>query len=91
VLVALALDGLAHDGRSEDSAYLDRSLGTPLDDAAVTRLRTLIDDSGAHAQVEEAIDALAGRALDALDQAPVADGARVVLRELATAVTQRSL
>ncbi|GAA2117269.1 polyprenyl synthetase family protein [Nocardioides bigeumensis] len=91
VLVALALDGLAHAGRREDAAYLDRSLGTSLDDAAVTRLRTVIDDSGAHAQVEEAIDALAGRALDALDQAPVADGARVVLRELATAVTQRSL
>jgi geranylgeranyl diphosphate synthase type I len=87
VLVALALDGL--DG--DDAATLDRSLGTDLDEPAVERLRALIDKSGAHAQVEEVIDALAERALTALDQAPVGGDARAVLRDLAEAATQRSL
>ena len=73
----------------EDAAYLDRSLGTPLDGPDVARLRQVIDSSGAHAQVEEAIEALATRALAALDAAPVDPDARAVLRSLATAVTQR--
>ncbi len=85
VLVALALDGLG----AEDAAYLDRSLGTPLGQPDVARLRQVIDSSGAHAQVEEAIEALATRALTALDRAPVDPDARAVLRSLATAVTQR--
>jgi geranylgeranyl diphosphate synthase type I len=87
VLVALALDGAG----PEDAALLDRALGTPLDVAAVTRLRGIIDDSGAHAQVEDAIAALADRALAALDRARVDDRARTVLRSLATAVTDRAV
>ena len=87
VLVALALDGA---GR-EDADLLDRALGGPLDDAAVARLRAIIDDSGAHAQVEDAIAALADRALEALGQARVDDHARGVLRSLAAAVTDRAV
>ena len=85
VLVALALDAAA----PEDAALLDRSLGTPLDADQVERLRRIIDDSGAHAQVESVIGELVDLALAALDKADVDDGARGVLRDLASAATDR--
>ena len=87
VLVALALDAAA----PEDAAALDRMLGTALDDTQVARARRIIDESGAHAQVEMVIKELADRALTALDGSPVDHQARVVLRELASAATQRVL
>jgi geranylgeranyl diphosphate synthase, type I len=85
VLVALALDA----ARPEDAAELDRMLGTPLDANRVEQARRIIDESGAHAQVEMVIKELADRALSALDRSPVEAGAKVVLRELASAATQR--
>ena len=85
VLVALALDGAS----PADAALLDRSLGSPLSVDQVAELRRIIDDSGAHAQVEEVIAALATRAVDALDRADLDDHARGVLRQLASAATQR--
>jgi len=87
VLVALALDGAP----ATDAAMLDRSLGTALDAPAVTRLLEIIDSSGAHAQVEEAIAELATRSRAALDRAHLDDEARAVLRSLAAAVTDRSV
>ena len=45
--------------------------------------------SGAHAEVERRIDELTTRSLAALDEAPVTDVAREVLRQLASAATQR--
>ena len=87
VLVALALDGADR----EAAARLDAALGTPLDEAAVADLRDVIDRSGAHAQVEEVIEALAERAVAALDTPTVDDAARGVLRELAAAATQRTV
>jgi geranylgeranyl diphosphate synthase type I len=85
VLIALALDGLG----PADRVLLDQSLGRPLDENQVADLRRLIDDSGAHEQVEGIITALTERALEALDAAPVRDEARVALRDLAAAATQR--
>jgi geranylgeranyl diphosphate synthase, type I len=85
VLVALALDAAA----PEEAARLDAALGTPLSPDDVAELRGIIDRSGAHAQVEQVIDALAARALEALDAADVDDHARVVLRGLADAATRR--
>jgi geranylgeranyl diphosphate synthase type I len=85
VLVALALDAAG----AEDATLLDRSLGTPLDADQVARVRGIIDDSGAHAQVESVIGELVGLALAALDKADVDEGARGVLRELASAATDR--
>ena len=85
VLVALALDGAT----TEDAALLDRSLGTPLDAAQVDALRRVIDDSGAHAQVEQVIGELVALAVAALGRARVDDGAREVLRGLAAAATDR--
>ncbi len=87
VLVALALDGAG----SDDAARLDASLGRPHTADEVAELRRIIDESGAHAQVEHVIGELADRALAALDAAPIDDTARAVLRTLADAATQRSL
>jgi geranylgeranyl diphosphate synthase, type I len=87
VLVALALDAAppAH------AADLDAALGTPLSAPEVDRLRRIIDDSGARAQVEAVIDRLGDLALDALDRADVDPDAREVLRGLAGTVTHRTV
>ena len=85
VLVALALDAAP----PADAAELDAALGTDLTAYDVERLRRIIDDSGAHAQVEAVIEQLGGLALEALDRADIDDSAREVLRGLARAVTHR--
>ena len=85
VLVALTLDAAPPAAAAE----LDAALGTPLSTAQVERLRAIIDESGAHAQVEAVIEQLGDLALAALDKADIDDGAREVLRGLATAVTHR--
>jgi len=85
VLVALALDAAS----PADAALIDRSLGTALSEDDVAHLRRVIDSSGAHAQVEQVIDELAEHAVRALEKADLDDTARTVLRELASAATQR--
>ncbi|UUZ59672.1 polyprenyl synthetase family protein [Nocardioides sp. B-3] len=87
VLVAMALSA----AELADAVLLDESLGRPLDEAAVTELRRIIDSSGAHAQVERLIEALAARAVTALGLASVDEHARAVLTELASAATQRTV
>ena len=87
VLVALALDAAP----PEQAALLDRSLGTELDEALLCRLRQVIDDSGAHGQVESVIGALVERSTAALAAAHVDDDARRVLGELAAAATDRTV
>jgi geranylgeranyl diphosphate synthase type I len=87
VLVALALDAAP----PAQAAELDAALGTPLSPTDVQRLRAIIDDSGAHEQVEAVIEQLVGLSLAALDKADIDDAAREVLRGLARAVTQRSV
>jgi geranylgeranyl diphosphate synthase type I len=87
VLVALALDAAP----AEEAALLDQSLGTALDAALLTELRLIIDESGAHAQVESVIDALVERSTAALATAHVHEEARTVLGELAAAATDRTV
>ena len=87
VLVALALDGLSE----ADARHLDASLGEPLDERQVARLRELIDGSGARSQVEDVIGELTARALSALDEADIDEQAREVLRSLAASATQRAV
>jgi geranylgeranyl diphosphate synthase type I len=87
VLVALALDAAS----PGDAKLLDRSLGTPLDDDLLARLQRIIDDSGAHAQVESVISELVELSLGALDRADLRDDARAVLRQLAAAATDRAV
>ena len=85
VLVALAL-GSASDA---DGRMLDSRLGSELSDAEVTELRRIIEDSGAHAEVERRIRALTDQSLAALDAAQMSEQARSALRDLADAATQR--
>ncbi|HEX6150241.1 polyprenyl synthetase family protein [Nocardioides sp.] len=85
VLVALALDAAPE----ADARLLDASLGSKLDDELLGELRRIIDASGAHTQVEAVIEELVEVSLAALDRASVSDEARVVLRELAAAATDR--
>ena len=85
VLVALALDGAT----AADAARLDAALGTPLAEEQVAGLRRIIDDSGAHAHVEQVIGELVTLSLAKLDASSVAEPARQVLRELAAAATDR--
>ena len=87
VLVALALAAAA----PADADRLDRSLGSPLTPAQVGELRDLIDDSGAHAEVEQRIADLAETALTALGRADIDGRARTVLTTLASAATQRTV
>jgi geranylgeranyl diphosphate synthase type I len=87
VLVALALQHAP----AADAKRLDEALGCALDAGEVEELRRIIEDSGAHAEVERRIDDLTTRSLAALDEAPVTGEARRVLRELAAAATQRSI
>jgi geranylgeranyl diphosphate synthase type I len=85
VLVALAL-GSAPEA---DARLLDSRLGTELSVAEVTELRRIIEDSGAHAEVERRIRALTDQSLAALDAAQMSEPARSALRDLADAATQR--
>ena len=85
VLVALALQRAP----AQDAELLDSRLGTALSPDDVTRLRRVIEDSGAAAEVEKMIGELTGRSLLALDRAPMGERARTVLRGLARAATQR--
>jgi geranylgeranyl diphosphate synthase, type I len=87
VLVALALQGAG----SADARRLDQALGCELSVDEVAELRRIIDESGAHAEVERWIEELTTTSLAALDEAPVTELARSVLRELAAAATQRTL
>jgi geranylgeranyl diphosphate synthase type I len=85
VLVALALDAASR----EDATRLDASLGRALEESEVAELRSVIDGSGAHQQVEAVIGELSSIALAALDRAHIDDRARRVLRQLASAATDR--
>ena len=85
VLVALALDA----AEPAEAKLLHESLGSALEPREVAELLRIIDECGAHAQVEGVIAELAGRAVAALDRAELDAHARGVLRGLAAAATDR--
>jgi geranylgeranyl diphosphate synthase type I len=86
VLVSRALS-LA-DG--QDRARLTQALGRrDLTDDDVARLRSLLDRTGAVAQVEHLIDTLAGPALQALSDADLAEPGRSMLVRLGRAAVDR--
>jgi geranylgeranyl diphosphate synthase, type I len=73
-----------------DRAELDGRLGDPrLDDDGVTRLRSIIRNSGALDRTEQRIAALTEAALAALARADIEVEAKSVLRDLADAATRR--
>lgn len=87
VLIALAVERLA----SAEAAALQAGLGNPgLSDAEVARLRNLIAESGAAAQVESMIVERADHALAALARADLDPTGRDALVALALAATQRA-
>jgi len=69
---------------------LRTSIGTPLSDAQVAELCGVIESVGALAAVEEHIDTLTRRALDALAAAPINPQARAGLAELARLAANRT-
>lgn len=85
VLIALALQGLAHQERD----VLDSALGRKLSATEIAELQRLIRSSGAEEQVETMITELTERALGALEVADIRSKARRVLSTLAAAATQR--
>ena len=88
VLVALA----AQRGTRSQGRLLERHLGDPaLDPAGVQRLREVIVTTGALGEVERMIAGCTEKALAALDASAIDPQADVVLRELATAATSRTV
>ena len=88
VLVAMALETATR----AQAAVVRRHLGDPhLSADGVAQLRGVLTDTGAVDRVEALIEELMADALTALEAAPVADDARPVLLELASAVTCRTL
>jgi geranylgeranyl diphosphate synthase type I len=87
VLIALTLE----QAPAAEAKLLDEALGSPLTGAEVEELRRIITTSGAHDEVERRIQELTASSLGALDDAPLAERAREVLRDLAAAATQRAI
>jgi len=89
LLVALGLHHARE--RGADTSVLDSALGAAdLSDAQVDRVRELLTDVGAVAEVERRIETLTDSALSALEDAKLADPAPKRLTELAVKATQRT-
>jgi geranylgeranyl diphosphate synthase type I len=90
LLLALAVERAAQRGSQAAVATIEGAVGDPhLGDAALDRVRDLLDELGAVQAVEQRIAALTGSALDALGAAPVAEPAASRLADLAVAATRR--
>ena len=87
VLVAYALALGGPSAQELIAAGLGRE---DLDDDGVSRLRVLIEDSGALAATETLIDGHTQAAFDALEQMPVDGTTRAALRSLAHAAVTRT-
>ncbi|MCU1587436.1 MAG: putative polyprenyl synthase / dimethylallyltranstransferase [Frankiales bacterium] len=87
VLVAMALEAATDDQK----ALVRRHLGDPsLAADGVEELRDVLVGTGALARVEELIATRTAEALEAVDRAPIAEEAALVLRDLAAAATVRT-
>ncbi|HEU4360627.1 MAG TPA: bifunctional (2E,6E)-farnesyl/geranyl diphosphate synthase [Mycobacterium sp.] len=89
VLVAEAV-ALADKSNPLAAKQLRASIGTALTDAEVGELCEVIEQVGALAAVEDRIETLTRRALDALAAAPIDGAARTGLAELARLAANRS-
>lgn len=89
VLLAEAVE-LAEKSDALAANELRRSIGAQLSDADVDRLRGIIETVGALAAAERRIASLTGRALDALNTAPINAAAKAGLSELARMATDRA-
>lgn len=89
VLLAEAVE-LAESSDPVAAKLLRTSIGTELTDAQVRELCQVIESVGALAAVENRIDTLNRRALDALGSAPIDRHAKIGLAELAGLASNRS-
>lgn len=90
LLLALAGERAAAQGRTAAAAAIEAALGDPdLDADGVDRVRAVLDELGAPQAVEQRIAALTGSALDALSVGRVAEPAAGRLADLAIAATRR--
>ena len=74
---------------AQDVDFLLGILGTELDERTLDRARRILVDTGAVASIEEEIDSLTARALEAIDTDALTARGRDTLRELAAAATRR--
>jgi geranylgeranyl diphosphate synthase, type I len=89
VLLAEAIE-LADKTNPEAAELLRSSIGTELSDGQVRELCQVIDSVGALAAVEQHIDMLTGRSLDAINTAPIDEQAKASLSKLARLAANRS-
>lgn len=89
VLLAEAIQR-AEKSDSSGADLLRGSVGTELTDAQVQQLCRVIESVGALGAVEDRIDTLTKRALQAISGAPIAEPAKAGLTELATRAANRS-
>jgi geranylgeranyl diphosphate synthase type I len=87
VLIALTLERAS----TQQVERINSDLGRPLATAEVDLLRQIIEDTGAHSEIEHLIGDLTTRALTALDQAPINQAGRDALRSLADAAVRRTV
>lgn len=89
VLYALALEK-ADAADPTAAALLRSSIGTDLTDAEVERIRAVLVDLGAVAEVEDRISTLTDRAFVALDSSDATEAGKAQLRASALAATRRA-
>ena len=90
LLMALGLGYAARAGRHADADVLRGALGDPgLGPETLARVRELLADLGAVAELERRIETLTSSALAALDSAGLAEPGVTRLRDLAIAATRR--
>ena len=74
--------------REESRKYFGKN---DLDEKGVAILQEMIESTGAKAELEKMIENLTHRAVQAIDNSAIADGARNTLTELALIATKRSM
>ena len=89
VLFAAALQR-AEDKSAETADLLRRSIGTDLSEREVSRLRDVLTDLGAVADVESRITELTDRALAALEHSTATPEAKELLHTMAVSATSRT-
>ena len=74
--------------REESRKYFGK---VDLDDKGIAILQEMIESTGAKGELEKMIEELTQRALNAIDNPAIADGAKATLNELALIATKRSM
>ena len=87
-LIAMTDARCTDEMREESRKYFGKN---DLDEKGVAILQEMIESTGAKAELEKMIENLTHRAVQAIDNSAIADGARNTLTELALIATKRSM